>query len=373
MHICFIVEGYPYKGDPFMTFVRSLIAEISRKGHKCTVIVPQSISRAIAHNLPIRPRHWVDDFGDGFAADIYQPYTISFSKFGKNFAEKIYTKKVNHVFSKMDSRVDALYAHFWRMGIRASQIKTDVPLFVASGESIIGNDVSNELKEKMRERLRGAIYVSKDCYNESIEKGYQKDNSNIIIPNGYNPNEFKPMNRSECRDKLGWDQKDFIVSFLGTFSERKGMDRLSEAIIKANKEEAVSVCFIGRGTVKPKCTNIVFCGAVDHDNVATYLCASDVFVLPTLHEGCSNAIVEALACGIPVISSDLAFNDEILDDSCSIRVDPLKIEQITDALLRLKRDSSLRKELSLGALKKAKSFQIGTRADKILDFINNLI
>ena len=79
MHICFFVEGYPYKGDPFMPFTRELISEISKMGVKCSVVVPQSITRAIAHKLPVRPKHWVDRFNENAYAEIYQPYTISLS------------------------------------------------------------------------------------------------------------------------------------------------------------------------------------------------------------------------------------------------------------------------------------------------------
>ena len=107
--------------------------------------------------------------------------------------------------------------------------------------------------------------------------------------------------------------------------------------------------------------------------ITDYRCASDVFVLPTLHEVCFNAIVEALSCGIPVISSDLPFNDELLDQSCSIRTDPTDIQQIVNSILKLKQDESLRERLHLGALKKAEKLEIGERTRRILSFINTHI
>ena len=93
----------------------------------------------------------------------------------------------------------------------------------------------------------------------------------------------------------------------------------------------------------PDIKNMFHCGTVPHEKVYMYLNASDVFVLPTLAEGLCNAILEALACGVPVISSDLPFNYDVLDDSCSILVNPKNKDEIYSAILRLKEDEELKK------------------------------
>lgn len=123
----------------------------------------------------------------------------------------------------------------------------------------------------------------------------------------------------------------------------------------------------------PDIKNMLHCGTVPHEKVYMYLNASDVFVLPTLAEGLCNAILEALACGVPVISSDLPFNYDVLDDSCSILVNPKNKDEIYSAILRLKEDEELKKRLSEGALEKASKFSLKNRIAKILEFINNNI
>ena len=95
--------------------------------------------------------------------------------------------------------------------------------------------------------------------------------------------------------------------------------------------------------------------------------------MPTLNEGCSNAIVEALACGLPVVSSNLPFNEDILDETNSILVNPMNVEEIASALLKIKESKAFRDKLAEGALLKASELRIDIRAEKIVDFITKKI
>ena len=112
---------------------------------------------------------------------------------------------------------------------------------------------------------------------------------------------------------------------------------------------------------------------VPHDELFYYLNAADFFVLPTLAEGCCNAIVEAMACGLPIVSSNLPFNDDILDESNSIRIDPLNVGELTDAMRKLMHEKELCKTLSEGSLVRSNSLDIEERAKKIYRFIFDAI
>ena len=111
--------------------------------------------------------------------------------------------------------------------------------------------------------------------------------------------------------------------------------------------------------------------ALQHNQIPDYLNMADIFVLPTLNEGCCNAIIEAMACGLPVISSNLPFNKDILDESNSILINPQNIEDIAKAIKLLKDNPLKRKELSKGALLAAEDLNIDRRAEKIISFINS--
>lgn len=75
-----------------------------------------------------------------------------------------------------------------------------------------------------------------------------------------------------------------------------------------------------------------------------------MFVLTALDDGCRNANVEAMACGLPVISSDLPFNWAVLNDENAILIDSLNIQQMADAIIELRDNPKRRLQISNAAL-----------------------
>lgn len=177
----------------------------------------------------------------------------------------------------------------------------------------------------------------------------------------------------------GWSAKgitedDFVIVFIGGFSSRKGPDRLAKAISILNDSHIKSI-FIGEPfsgyTYDFDCPGIIFKGPLSHDLIPDYLNCADVFVLPTRKEGCSNAIVEALAIGIPVISSNGPFNDDILNDNNSIRVDADDVENLAKAISELKNNAHLRNSMVKYSQSHHSEYTIQKRSERILSFIKN--
>ena len=113
------------------------------------------------------------------------------------------------------------------------------------------------------------------------------------------------------------------------------MLRLSKALNNLN-DPSIKAMFIGAGPQVPDYKQIIHQGIVDHSVLPDYLNCADVFVLPTINEGCSNSIIEAMACGLPIISSDMSFNHDILDDKNSLLIDPRNIGEIAKAIRMIK-------------------------------------
>ena len=121
MHICFFAEGYPTPEDPFMPFVRELIVRIAELGVKCSVVVPQSITRAKKQGVSLRPPKWMDVVGENIVIDVYQPYYITLSKYFRTFSDWSFIFSAKRAYKKIDFPIDVLYAHFWRAGILATK------------------------------------------------------------------------------------------------------------------------------------------------------------------------------------------------------------------------------------------------------------
>ena len=92
-------------------------------------------------------------------------------------------------------------------------------------------------------------------------------------------------------------------------------------------------------------------------------------MLPTRGEGCCNAIVEALSCGLPVISSDLPFNDDILNEQNSLRIDVEDVQQLRSSILHLYNNPQIRQALAEGAKGSAEKLKISVRAERIVKYM----
>jgi glycosyltransferase involved in cell wall biosynthesis len=332
--ICFITNGYPTKEDPSYVFIRPVVEGLADLGMECSVIAPQSVTGSILNKKKRRPNVWIDMSKGGNQIVIYQPkcFTVSNVRlFGYHLSTILRDLAIQKCFKRKKIAADVLYGHFWDCGISAAKLAKKNAInnvVVASGESKIR--VFQYYKRMDIDRhlplIKGTICVSTKNLDESRNAGLLLYNpETIVLPNAIDNGQFYKMPKSEAREKLGMKQEDVIAVFVGAFNERKGVLRVVEA---AERVEGLKLILIGKGEQKPVSEKILFSGRVPHGEIVTYLNAADMFVLPTLAEGCCNAIVEALACGLPVVSSNLPFNDDILTEDNSVRIDPNDIDAI---------------------------------------------
>lgn len=378
--ICIITDRYPTKEYPVNTFLDQLVCEFADLGIECTVIAPYSPLLDMLKKNQYHPSsHWVKTTKNGAEINVYCPQILSLigRKVGFiNFAEiyqRQFTNAVKKQLNKINIKFDIFYAHFISpSGLAAAELGKEMgkQVYIAYGESSLSNVTSKFDIGFVRSTLSnvsGIISVSTKNKEELIQNNVVPSDIIEVFPNSIDTSTFYKMDRKEARVELGIDENAFIVAFVGHFIHRKGSLRVSEAI---DRLDGVNSFFIGAGELKPTCKGILHIGRLPHDEIVKYLNAADVFVLPTLAEGCCNAIIEAMACGLPIISSALPFNDDILDDSCSIRIDPENVTEIKKAILKVRENPEMRLKMSNAALVKVKSLNINERAKRITDFIN---
>ncbi|MBE6270546.1 MAG: glycosyltransferase family 4 protein [Prevotella ruminicola] len=384
MKILFSASTYPHPGYPFSAFISVLCEELTRQGHEVTVIAPQSIISYLIKGTKLLPleitynvttEHGMKDI------KVYRPYSYTFGH-GRFLRLTWWANQraFSRIVKKRNICFDIIYAHFWNNGYNALTIEREKgkPLFVATGEDcIIANKILTVSKiNDICNNTRGVICVSTKNKIESITKGLTTEKKCIVLPNAIDPQLFYKKDKQKCRTKLGFPADAFIVAYSGRFAVRKGVNRVSSAITLLNDNNIKSI-FIGSNygneIVQPECNGILFKGKLKHEDMVDYLNSADVFVLPSLAEGCSNSIIEAMACGLPIISSDLPFNHDILNENNAILVDPNNVEQIADTINLLKNNEVLRIKLAEGALASAKELTIGKRAARIVAFIKEIL
>lgn len=167
------------------------------------------------------------------------------------------------------------------------------------------------------------LAISKEISEQMPQIGFLPERIHLI-PNGVNMGRFHPVASSEqrlLREQLGLPTDKQILLYASRLMYRKGVDLLIAAwpLIHANCPEACLVV-VGGGSLteveklkKLKKTgedSIIYAGEVQ--DTAPYLQCSDVFIFPSRKEGLPNALLEAMACGVACIASDIGGCNELI-------------------------------------------------------------
>jgi glycosyltransferase involved in cell wall biosynthesis len=175
----------------------------------------------------------------------------------------------------------------------------------------------------------------------------------LLAPNGAYLGRLSNLNRKGLKEKLGIGQEKIILT-AGRLIEIKGIKYLIKAFNKVLEDQNnIRLLIIGDGPEKKKLVNlsdqlhlkdrISFLGHMPHEQVLSYMCASDIFVGPSLVEGLGNVFIEAMACGTPVIGTTVGGIPDIIEDKVNgLLVPPGDSNAIADAILKILNDEELR-------------------------------
>ncbi len=163
-----------------------------------------------------------------------------------------------------------------------------------------------------------------------------------VIPNGVDHHRFFPLPTIEARRRIGLDVQGPVVLTVGSQDEVKGTRYLVEAIAMLTEIPKVRLVLVGEGPLRGRLERLgmelgifdrlYFAGKRDHAEIPLWMNAADVFCLPSLREGHPNVVMEALACGIPVVASDVGAVSELLRPQTGIVVRPADSHALSQAL-----------------------------------------
>ncbi len=178
---------------------------------------------------------------------------------------------------------------------------------------------------KALNRAAGIIAVSEALKARMVELGIAAEKI-AVIRNGIDREVFRPRERDEARRRLGLDPEDWILLSVGALVPVKGFDRLIEAtaLLKQSekRESRLKLFVIGEGNERQNlqsqisnlklenCVRLV--GAKSQKELADWYSAADLFCLASHREGCPNVVIEALACGLPVVAADVGGVAELI-------------------------------------------------------------
>jgi len=186
------------------------------------------------------------------------------------------------------------------------------------------NDLSSRVwrrKKKTFDKMKNLTIVglSRWVTNTSKESSLLKNKRHINLPNPINTDIFKPFDKEKSRElwSLPKDKKLILFGAMGATSDpRKGFKELSEALGKLDIEDIEFVVF---GSSKPKnppkfkFTTHYLGSLADDISLVTLYSAVDLMIVPSIQENLSNAIMESLSCGTPVIGFNVGGNGDMIE------------------------------------------------------------
>ena len=362
-------------GGAFNIYARSLGKALAK--HDVEVhLISRKYSQAVKETVELGSNHYVHYVDDG------RPTHFTREQFVRHF--KRIRDTVLDFMDKEKITSHAMHTNYWLSGAVGRRVQSEINVpHVHSFHSLAAvkhkaegrtDDVRTTTRwQEENDIVRNATVIANSPVEESdIRSNYDEPHRIEIIPGGYDPAVFHQKDKKLCREKLGIDPQSFVPMYVARFTKTKGLLDLIEAMRRFSEQnpDAIDVQFVlvggGRtqeeldvGRTATKKVNeyglderTMFPGTVDYSELVDYYNAADVIVMPSHYEPFGLVPVEAMACGTPVIASNvggLAFT--VVDGKSGFHVPPKSPEYIAQKLSQMYRDRELLAELSTGAMR----------------------
>ncbi|MDD2665852.1 MAG: glycosyltransferase family 4 protein [Methanocellales archaeon] len=214
-----------------------------------------------------------------------------------------------------------------------------------------------------------------------------------VIPLGVNLDEFRPLqdkNLIDLKQKYGIYENDIVLIIVATEFHRKGLTELIKSLsIVKNKEKAnLKLLVVGSGKNIPFDylglieklgfkNNIIFTGPINNKkgDLNKHYNLADIFVFPTKYEGFGIPVVEAMAAGLPVVTTNTAAGEDAVEPGKNglLIDDPTNVMEIAKKMSTLIEDESIRKQMGRNARRTAEKFTWDDIAKRTLEVYEGIL
>jgi D-inositol-3-phosphate glycosyltransferase len=295
----------------------------------------------------------------------------------KEFLLEFMEEFSNEMLSFMETQslsYDLIHANFFMSGLVAMKLKAKLNIpFVITFHALgkvrklhqkEADKFPDERGDIESDIAREAERIIAECPQDrdDLIEHYQVDPDKImIIPCGYNPEQFYPADKLLCRQRLGLQADDKIILQLGRIVPRKGIDNVIEAFAKLSQQIPNAKLLIvggenaaGNSCEKDELTELkklavtlnvsdrtIFVGQKAREVLRYYYNAADVFVTTPWYEPFGITPLEAMACGTPVIGSDVGgIKYSVQPGITGLLVPPKCADALADKILNLIQDEN---------------------------------
>ncbi len=391
MKVCMLIGAFPpdYSGAGSQAY--HLIKKLQCRGVRCFVL-----TRHLTNNERPAPGDVEEEVDD------IQVYRLSF---GENSLRRPFSLRVAAFLRKKRHSFDIIHCHgiFWPtyVGILLAHLMGKASLAKVTQ---FGTDDLSAIRGRRLGHLQVALLSRVDrliAISSQLATDYQSDpafaDKVVQLPNGVDTKVFQPIMeqaKEDLRRKLGLPLEALLITFVGIVKHRKGVDVLVDAWIRlARSFPQVALTLVGPcdaasqgGTIDLEYVadlrrriatsglekRVFWIGQVA--DVVPYLQASDIFVLPSRREGLPNALLEAMACGLPCIASDLDSVQEVMLPGTGLIFERGNANALAEHLISLAADQEKRHSLGAAARERVeRDFSLDAIADRYVALYRDLM
>ena len=226
------------------------------------------------------------------------------------------------------------------------------------------------------QRADRLLCLSESIRQEAIACGFRPEQA-VLAPNGVDTERFAlptPAARAAARAALGLGDGTFTLLFVGRLVQRKGVDVLLRALAATTAARRGRLLVVGDGYERTRLEALAqelgiadavhFAG--EHGGPASFYAAADAFVFPSRREGLPNALLEAMACGLPSIATRIGGCTDVIEGDCGVLVAPEDTAALAAELDRLAEEPAHRARLAIaGRRRVVDAFSFAVTAERL--------